>query len=974
VAGTRSEGGDMSAKGEDRTGVPEWLLGGGEMGELMRSIDWAKTPIGPPEAWPAALRTMLGILLTSQHPMFIYWGRELVQFYNDAYRPILGSTKHPAAMGQLGRECWREVWDILEPMMDKAWAGQATYVKDGLLVLDRHGFLEECYFDYAYTPIRDETGKVAGIFVPCGETTRRVIGERRLKILGELSRATAAAKTPEQACQLATNVLSNARADVPFALVYLADDAKMRRMAAVGLGDDHPAASEDFWPLERARDAPLELALTDAPRAMPGGPWPESPKTALLVPLRQSGDGRTFGHFIAGISPRLALDDAYRSFLALVAGHVASAVQNAEAYAEERRRAEKLAEVDRAKTTFFSNVSHEFRTPLTLMLGPLEDALADPSRALRGDALEAVHRSGLRLLRLVNNLLDFARIEANRLTSSLEPTDLPMLTAGLAGSFQSLLESAGLELRVECPPMGRPVYVDRSQWEKIVLNLVSNAFKFTFEGEIAVRLEEADGEIRLSVSDTGTGIPSHELPKIFERFHRVEGARGRSFEGTGIGLALVHELAKQHGGSVRVDSTVGKGTTFLVTIPRRAEPSGDRPATSSDVIGARTASYALEAAHWGAGGSIAAAASGASLPPVARARVLVADDNADMREYLVRLLSPRWAVETAEDGQAALEACLRQPPDLVLSDVMMPRMDGVGLLGALRANPKTSTVPIVLLSARAGEEAIVGGFETGADDYLVKPFAARELLARVQTHLAMATLRRAWAKELERTNKELESFSYSVSHDLRAPLRAIDGFSRALLEEYGAKLDEQASHYLRRVRAATNRMAQLIDDLLNLSRISRMPVARERVKLSELAGKVLADLREREPERRVGVSVAPGLEAEADPRLLAVLFENLLGNAWKFTSRKSDAHIEVGYELLDQEKTFFVRDNGAGFDMAFASRLFAPFQRLHTDSEFPGTGIGLATVQRVVLRHGGRIWALGEKDQGATFYFTLGGN
>jgi light-regulated signal transduction histidine kinase (bacteriophytochrome) len=213
-----------------------------------------------------------------------------------------------------------------------------------------------------------------------------------------------------------------------------------------------------------------------------------------------------------------------------------------------------------------------------------------------------------------------------------------------------------------------------------------------------------------------------------------------------------------------------------------------------------------------------------------------------------------------------------------------------------------------------------------------------------------------------------------VSHDLRAPLRAIDGFAKALLEDYGQSLDDQAGHYLGRVRDATRRMGELIDDLLELSRIARAPLSRQRVDISALARRILGDLAERDPERNVRTCILDGVVVDADPRLLALLFENLLGNAWKFTAKSSDARVEVGELRRDDAWVLFVRDNGAGFDMAYAGRLFAPFQRLHTETEFPGTGIGLATVQRVVSRHGGRIWAEAARDKGAAFYFTLGGS
>ena len=404
----------------------------------------------------------------------------------------------------------------------------------------------------------------------------------------------------------------------------------------------------------------------------------------------------------------------------------------------------KLGELDAAKTAFFSNVSHEFRTPLTLILGPAERALAGPKATLEGDDLAALHRNALRLLRLVNSLLDFSRIESGALSMCFAPTDLAALTAGLAGAFQSLFEAAALELVVDCPPLPEPVYVDPAQWEKVVMNLVSNAFKFTFEGQIAVRLRWRGDRVELEVSDTGTGIPQPELPRIFERFHRVEGARGRSFEGTGIGLSLVHELVRLHGGEVRVESEVGRGSTFVVQIPTgTAHLSQDgmiQMAAPAPSGGTDAPAQLLEAKQWlreeAAPISVAfdrvepsqAAASGP------RGRLLVADDNADMREYLKRLLSPHWDVELVSNGRAALAAALAAAPDLVLSDVMMPELDGVALLAALRADARTDTVPVILISARAGEEARLAGLETGADDYLVKPFAAREVVTRVRTH------------------------------------------------------------------------------------------------------------------------------------------------------------------------------------------------------------------------------------------------
>jgi signal transduction histidine kinase/DNA-binding response OmpR family regulator len=422
----------------------------------------------------------------------------------------------------------------------------------------------------------------------------------------------------------------------------------------------------------------------------------------------------------------------------------------AAALGELRQANARLAELDTAKTAFFSNISHEFRTPLTLMLGPLEDALADAeSPASQRWRLEAAHRNCQRLLKLVNTLLDFSSIEAGRVQAQYEPTDLSPLTADLASQFRSAVERAGLALIVDCRPLPEPIYLDRAMWEKIVLNLLSNALKHTFEGRIEVRVQWVDKRAQLSVEDTGVGIPREQIPRLFERFHRVPGAPSRTHEGSGIGLSLVREFVDLHSGSVSVESEVGRGSRFLVSLlagsthlPAESVVQG----TPGNATYRTASAYIEEALHWLPSPGTPAAGKTAS----ARSRILWADDNSDMREYVASLLRPHYEVIAAPDGQTALEAARAVVPDLVLSDVMMPRLDGVGLLKALREDERTRSVPVILLSARAGEEAALEGINAGADDYLVKPFSARELLARVRTHIELARERRAWKTELER--------------------------------------------------------------------------------------------------------------------------------------------------------------------------------------------------------------------------------
>jgi PAS domain S-box-containing protein len=757
------------------------------MGERIRKFDWSATSLGPIDVWPQSLRSALSICLNSNFPIALYWGADLVLLYNDEWSPIPGE-KHPWALGRPAREAWPEIWHIIEPLFQRVMAtGEATRSRDQLLPMHRHGFTEECYFDYTFSPIRGEGGEVQGVFNAVLETTNRVIGERRLRTLRELG-AWHEARTTEEACRTATRVIAENPHDLPFALLYLLGAGRRAVLAgSTGLGRDASASPDTIyldtpdaaWPFRRVAETGKAVEVDALPARfgqLTGGAWPESPRRAVVLPLAKPGLGEIAGFVVAGVSPRLALNDDYRGFLDLLAGHVAAAVASARGYEEERKRAEELAELDRAKTAFFSNVSHEFRTPLTLMLGPVEDALADAESVLppaQRERIEVVHRNGLRLQRLVNALLDFSRIEAGRVQASYEPTDLAAFTADLASNFRSACEKAGLTMTVDCPPLSEPVFVDRPMWEKVVLNLLSNSFKFTLQGGIAVTLGQEGRSVELRVRDTGTGIPAAEMPRLFERFHRVENARGRTHEGSGIGLALVQELVKLHGGSIAAESEVGQGTTFTVTLPLGADHlprervgSGDTHAPATDA-----SPFVQEALRWlpDAGGSddpgLPEQPSDLSAPvptsDIGRPRVLVADDNSDMRRYVQRLLSSAYTVEAVPDGGAALAAVRRSRPDLILSDVMMPRLDGFGLLRELRADAATATIPVILLSARAGDESRVEGVQAGADDYLVKPFNAKELLVRVAAQLQMARLR---LEAQEAVRRGEERFRLFMSH------------------------------------------------------------------------------------------------------------------------------------------------------------------------------------------------------------------
>ena len=761
----------MPAKALPFHSAMDVLTGGGEMGERMRRMDWNSTPLGPVDAWPQNLKTCIRIILTSRQPMFVWWGDSLINLYNDAYKSIVGG-KHPAALAQPASVVWREIWDQVGPRAEATMQGnEGTYDEALLLIMERNGYKEETYYTFSYSPVPNDHGGTGGIICANTDDTRRVIGERRLALLRELATRTANARTLEESCAETAKALDTNPKDMPFALVYRfepsGDSAVLA--AASGSGADtawapdriptagviHPSLRELFDSDGSVHFKDLDSLLGQAPVTVWGVPATE----AVAMPISTSGLKDRIGFLIVGLNPYLPLNEDYRNFLDLVAGQVSTALSNGLAYEEEKRRVQSLADLDRAKTEFFSNVSHEFRTPLTLMLGPAEDLLNESGSALSSidrDRVALLHRNSLRLMKLVNTLLDFSRLESGRTSVSYEPIDLAGYTRELASAFEFAMERAGLDFRLDCPALEFPVFADRDMWEKIVLNLLSNAFKFTFKGGIAVSLAPKGDGVELIVSDTGVGIPESELPNLFKRFHRVPASQARTHEGSGIGLALVQELVHLHHGTIEVESVLGRGTRFKVYIPSgsQAHPMPGTPASESgSALGAKP--FVEEALRWlpEPAPSVREPETGATRPllesksTASHERIFLVDDNRDMGDYLKRILSPHWSVETFPDGAAALEAALLNPPDLVLSDVMMPRLDGFGLLKRLKEEPATASIPVILLSARAGEEATVEGISAGADDYLVKPFSSREVIARVGARLEIARLRKVKESE-----------------------------------------------------------------------------------------------------------------------------------------------------------------------------------------------------------------------------------
>lgn len=805
----------------------------GEMAARIDAFDWTSTSMGPRDRWPVSLRTIVKTMLAAPFPHFLWWGPELLYLYNDAYIEVLGAN-HPAALGAPVRTVWGELLPTIQPQIDFVMSeGQATWNEDRLLYMQRHGFTEEVYFSWSYSPLFDDSGRVSGVLGLCVDETARIVDRRRLDLLRSLSLGEGAESLQSMgaAAAFVLKTLGTAPSDLLFVAHYEIDQrhGHARRIGLTemppesaehfpvliplpGLSPDSPAMlqpqspygageflsaprnRDDAWGMGEMLSRRQPLLISELQSIFSGlisGPENEAICRALVLPLSSTAAGLIDGCLIVGISPVQRWDNRYAEFVRIVSHHVRAVLTAARAVEDERQRAETLAALDRAKSAFFANISHEFRTPLTLILSPLDEALRHKEALPENDRepLDIAWRNALRLQGLVDTLLEFSRVEAGRRQPQWEAVDLSRLTSELASNFVSLCRRANLELVIDCPPLPSPILMDREMWERIVLNLVSNAFKFTLRGEIQVSLQLAGRNLELRVTDTGIGIAAGELPHLFERFHRVEATEGRTFEGTGIGLALTSELIELLDGTIEVTSEPGRGSTFVVSIPYR-EASGrdaglpDSPGLKDDASFPKATvprTQVLEAERWlaehpfASQDELAAREAASSLVALVgvdpathttseaqRPRIVLADDNADMRSYLRRLLLADYDVITVENGQAAIDAVKRLQPDLLLSDVMMPGKSGIEILRELRQTTETREQRIIMMSARSDASARIEALEAGADDYLSKPFNTRELQASIRSNIQLQSMRRQAAgaiEESERRFREMADFA-----------------------------------------------------------------------------------------------------------------------------------------------------------------------------------------------------------------------
>lgn len=981
--------------------------GPSETARGLREVDWSLHPLGAPETWSQVLRAALGICLNARFPAAICWGQEATLFYNDAYLPFLDPAKHPSALARPLCESWPERWHEVNPVLERAFAIGARSSEEQLpwFIPSTEALAEE-RASFSVSPLFSRDGESAEGFFCIGRETKAVsVQRRRLRTWKRLNGCITAMRGVKDACYQAAVLLGENPEDIPFGAIYVLDGARenLVRMATIGGPSSHSVPPNVPLTDSRERNAALEhsivqvyssgelreVELVAEPTATADAP--ESSRRAVALAIADGSGGGALGVFVAGLGALRSLDGASRDFFEFLSEQLGSIIANAQAHEEERSRTRAQIQLGEARTVFYSDVSHEFRTPLTLILGAIEQVLAhleEPTRSALTPQLEIVRRNALRTLKLVNTLLDFAHVESGLARAKYEAIDLSALTRELSSTYRSAIESAGIRFDVRCS-LSEEVWVDRGMWDKIVLNLLSNAFKHTFQGHIEVQLEAVGNDVTLVVADSGTGIPPDQLPRVFERFYRVEGARARAYEGSGIGLAMVQELVRLHSGSVSIESAVDRGTRVTVRVPRSrvrvstesdasrtAEPNPPRLSRLDESI---AEAFIAESQRWLSNTETDHNAAPSQRPPslgggnVARrsdetagARIVLVDDDPDLRAYLVHLLSGRWTVQAFADAPSALAHARRHTVDLVLTDIMMPGVDGLSLLRDLRADPKLCTVPVILLSGRAGEDSRVEGLDAGADDYLIKPFSPREACARVEAQLRLAARAR-----LVETNRAKDEFLAVLSHELRTPLAPILLWGRALergdvpLHDFGKAIDA--------INSCAERELHLVDELLELSRMitGSTSLDRQQSSLDDVALRAATGARSLAAQAGIELDIAHEGElgsAYIDaPRMVQVL-RRLLENAIKFTPRGG----RVSLSLVADEDTIVaeVADTGQGLSAEFLQHAFEPFRQFSTGDAraHGGLGIGLALARHVLLLHGGTLEATSEGEgRGAVF-------
>jgi len=686
--------------------------------ELVRETDWAATPIGPRSRWPQSLATIVEVMLHSRHPMFLWWGPELVQIYNDAYVPSFGVGKHPRAMGQRGADCWQEIWPIIAPQIDDVMTrAKSSWNEDQLVPIFRNGRIEDVFWTYGYSPVFLESGAVGGTLVVCTETTTRVLSERRLRILRELAERTSAVVEPGDVLRVAHDVVARARVDVPFALFFGPDDASgaAELVSCVGLdAADTAAAAASVQTIRAARGregavphAPIVVELADA--------------AAFLIDLAEPQTGRVWGSIAFGLSARLPFDTAYREFLLQLGDHLVAAQSRIEAFriraaaeSERRNLLEKahrerevlladLESASRAKDEFLAMLGHELRNPLSPIVTALQ-LMRMREGGMRSKEEQIIERQVTHLVRLVDDLLDVSKITRGKVELKKETIDLADVVAEAVEMASVLFEQRRHELVIDVPRSGLRWHGDPVRIAQALANLLTNAARYTDpNGRIVITAAQDGDEIVIRVRDNGIGIAGDMLPRVFDMFAQVNRSSQRAEGGLGLGLTLVKSLVALHGGTVAAYSDgLGRGSEFVIRLPvaiddaHRTEPSALRRPT----------------------------------PPIRSRRVLVVDDNVDAADLLGETLRLHGHdVSIAHDPLIAIERLTHFDAEVAILDIGMPVMDGYEL--ATRVRESIPRCRLVALTGYGQDHDVARSGRAGFERHFVKPVDIGALLELV---------------------------------------------------------------------------------------------------------------------------------------------------------------------------------------------------------------------------------------------------
>jgi signal transduction histidine kinase len=670
----------------------------------------------------------------------------------------------------------------------------------------------------------------------------------------------------------------------------------------------------------------------------------------------------------------------------------------------------RLEEYNRLKTEFVANMSHELRTPLNAIIGFAQLAgLAAGGQSVPppyAEAMQRILRNSRHLLSLIDDVLDIAKLEAGRIRIHREHFDVADLVQSAFAELQSLAAQKGIGYTLAVKDEIPLAFSDPLRVRQIVINLLSNAIKFTERGAVGVEVRRAgEAEFEIVVRDTGVGIDARSLDIIFERFRQVDGSMTRRAGGTGLGLAIVQQVAGLLGGRVAVTSEVGAGSVFTVTLPLAAPAGVEVQPATTEATGA-----AEEAARQAMEELRTRVEAAAAEQQMDRPLVLVVEDNPEMNRFVAETLAAEYRVATAFDGEQGFERALALRPDLILSDVMMPRLSGDQLVRRLREREELDAVPVVLLTAKADDELRVRLLREGAQDYVMKPFSAEELRARVSNLVTMKRAREVLQRELDTQLRDLESLakevtfrkrelqtSYEamrlareqaerasqvksdflrlVSHELRTPLTAISGYLEILRRAKSEALSEPQQQLVGKIGRSANRLRDLVESLLEYTRIQsgRIVVRAEPLDLAALAADVADELRPQAEQKGLTLAVEPAAPLptlSSDARLVRLVLVNLIGNAVKFTVRGG---VTVSLAERDGQHLVSVADTGPGIRPEHQALVFEPFGQLgEVDKKHqPGFGLGLALVRQIVDALGGKVELHSAEGRGATFTVSL---